>query len=139
MIPPEVIEPPKVRLKTKFRWEEILPLMLPAQWHVLSTGMDGRKYGRVLPDGKMLTVIASVGKEPDGKHWLHVSVAHPNRLPTYDEVCQVKDLFIGEERTAYHLFPKRSKHVNIHPNCLHLWSCLEGDVTPDFTHGTGSI
>jgi hypothetical protein len=28
---------------------------------------------------------------------------------------------------------------NIHPNCLHLFCCLDGDPLPDFTGGMGTI
>lgn len=31
------------------------------------------------------------------------------------------------------------KHVNKHPYCLHLWSCLDGPVLPDFTRGSDGI
>jgi hypothetical protein len=30
------------------------------------------------------------------------------------------------------VFPPVTEHYNLHPNCLHLWSCLEADGLPDF-------
>ena len=33
----------------------------------------------------------------------------------------------------------RAKHVNIHPGVLHVWHCLDGDVTPDFTANGDTI
>lgn len=27
------------------------------------------------------------------------------------------------------------KYINLHPTCLHLWHCLDGDVVPDFARG----
>ena len=37
------------------------------------------------------------------------------------------------------VFPERKFHVNIHPFCLHLWCCLDGDGLPEFSHGLGTI
>ncbi len=54
-------------------------------------------------------------------------------------MCQVKTLFCGEERTAYQVHPPASKHVSIHDKCLHLWTCLDGPVTPDFTRSGDTI
>ena len=86
-----------------------------------------------------LRVIESWNKELDGKTWHHVSVSRKSRLPSYEDLCFVKKVFIGEDKTAYQIFAKKSDHVNIHPYCLHLWHCVDGDVTPDFTHGMGTI
>jgi hypothetical protein len=68
----------------------------------------------------------------DEKRWLHVSMSRRDRMPSYDEMCEVKRLFIGEDTQAIQLFPRKSEHVNLHPNCLHLWACLDGDGLPDF-------
>jgi hypothetical protein len=87
--------------------------------------MDGAVY--VSRHGQ--TVITSGNVEQDGKRWLHVSTAHPRRLPSWEELREVKDIFIGRERQAVQKFPKQSEYVNIHPNCLHLWCCLDGDPT----------
>lgn len=86
-----------------------------------------------------LVVISSVSKEADNKFWQHVSVSRKSRLPSYDDLKLVKSMFIGDDKEAYQVFVKESNHVNIHPYCLHLWSCLDGNVMPDFTQGSGSI
>jgi hypothetical protein len=54
-------------------------------------------------------------------------------------LAEAKDMFLGRERLALHLFVPRSQHVHLHPYCLHLWCCLDGDPVPDFTNGTGSV
>ena len=79
-----------------------------------------------------LRVICSARVEADGKRWMHVSCSTPTRLPTWDELRLVKDTFIGRDRPALQLLPRQSEYVNIHPHVLHLWSCLDGDPTPDF-------
>jgi hypothetical protein len=54
-------------------------------------------------------------------------------LPDFDDLMIVKELFIGTEAKAIMVFPARSKHVNIHPHCLHLFSCMTGDPLPEFS------
>ena len=64
-------------------------------------------------------------------------------MPTYADLMEMKRLCIGDHRTALQVFPPKTKHVNVAGKLgvevLHLWSCLDGDVTPDFTRGTGMI
>jgi hypothetical protein len=57
----------------------------------------------------------------DGMGWEHVSVSLRTRCPTWSEMCYIKDLFWDEESTVMQLHPPRSKWVNNHPYCLHLW------------------
>lgn len=57
----------------------------------------------------------------DGQGWEHVSVSLKNRCPNWPEMCQVKDLFWGEEDCVIQFHPPKSEYVNCHPNCLHLW------------------
>ena len=75
----------------------------------------------------------------DGNTWRHVSMSHPNKLPSYKEMCLCKSVFIGDDKKAIQVFPEKSEHVNIHPYCLHLFCNLTGDNIPDFTMGTGMI
>ncbi len=86
-----------------------------------------------------LFVIFSIDKELDNKYWLHVSFSRKNRIPDYDDIIRIKKHFIGENKKAIMIFPEKENHVNLHPYCLHLWSCLETDNIPDFTHGLNSI
>ena len=63
-----------------------------------------------------MIVIAS-----NGGDWDHLSVSRKKRCPNWLEMEQVKRLFFkdGETAVQYHVPP--SDHINIHPNCLHLW------------------
>lgn len=115
---------------------DCIPVVLPEAWQVASVAMDGVKW-RLAFDGR--TVIMSGAVELDGKRWLHVSTAHPRRLPTWAEFAEVKDVFIGRERYAVQVMPPRSEHVSIHPNCLHWFSCVDGHPLPDFTRGGGTL
>lgn len=62
----------------------------------------------------------------DGKEWEHVSVTvvdskRSPRLPSWNEMCKVKDLFWDEEDVVVQFHPKKSEYVNNHNYCLHLW------------------
>jgi hypothetical protein len=69
-------------------------------------------------------VIAS-----DGLGWEHVSVSRKDRIPTWEEMCQVKALFWDDEDCVVQFHPPESEYVNNHVNCLHLWRPTE-DVMP---------
>lgn len=111
-------------------------LKIPPGWECRIEGHDGYLwYNRK----KGLSVIASVSFEEDNRQWLHLSMAHTRRVPTYYELCYLKRHWAGEEHKCIMIFPPRSEHVNFHPNCLHLFCCLSEDIIPDFTHGLGTI
>lgn len=113
-----------------------LPLVLPIGWKLSQRTQDGARY---VNGAARMSVIVSGCVEGDGKRWLHVSVAHAERLPSWADLRFVKDVWIGRDRVALQVLPRHAEHVSIHPFCLHLWCCLDGDVTPDFTAGTGSL
>jgi len=92
-----------------------------------------------IADWKGLRLMCTDLREADGKMWRHSSVSRLDRtLPSYDDLKQLKRLCIGDEKTALQVFPPKDKHVDLSPlirrEVLHLWCCLEGDVTPDFRH-----
>jgi hypothetical protein len=114
-------------------------IILRNGWYTIENpghGIDGETFYHVQ---KLLGVIVSERVELDGRRWRHVSCSHKHRIPTYEELCEVKDVFIGRERCALQVFPEESQKVNIHPNVLHLWHCLDTRPVPDFTQGTGMI
>lgn len=58
-----------------------------------------------------------------GCKWDHVSV-HPvmyRRTPTWEEMCDVKEMFFGDGECVMQLHPPESVYVNIHSGVLHLW------------------
>ena len=78
----------------------------------------------ILRNNQKVKVIAS-----DGLGWEHVSVSRSDRTPTWDEMCQIKDLFWDEEDCVVQYHPAKADYVNIHNHCLHLWR-TEGIPTP---------
>ena len=79
-----------------------------------------------------LRVVFSAMRERDGKNWIHVSCSRTDRLPSWEDLRAVKDLFIGKEREALQVLESDADYVNIHAYCLHLWHCLDGPVCPAF-------
>lgn len=53
--------------------------------------------------------------------WDHVSVSTEKRVPSWKEMCWVKDLFFEPEECVVQFHPPKSQYVNNHPNVLHLW------------------
>lgn len=75
----------------------------------------------------------------DDTDWVHASIAHAYRMPTYDELKHLHQAVFADG-WAYQVFAPPSDHVNIHSYALHLFGRLDGKpALPDFTGGSGSI
>lgn len=115
--------------------DEYVPRVLPASWEMVQRAEDGAAFRS--KDGRV--VILSGSTEQDGRRWLHMSMSRADRLPSWEDLREGKEIFIGD-RTAIQVFPKKDKYVNIHPNVLHVWAWIDGEeILPDFTRGSGSI
>ena len=84
----------------------------------------GMRCGYVnLPSGIRASVVA--GNNEEG--WEHVSIElYAHRLPTWEEMCFVKDLFWDEEEEVVQMHPRKSEYVNL-TDALHLWRPVGGD------------
>src|SRR3990167_1469150 len=119
--------------------EEIIfkpPTILPRGWEMFDENIDGYRY---VNQTERQTVIISWSKELDGKMWLHFSMACAGRVPSWEELRNAKEIFMGTESKAIQVIPPRSQYVNINPRVLHLFVCLDGDPLPDFTGGGGTL
>jgi len=67
-----------------------------------------------------LGIIGSDEQTPHGP-LLHVSLSHPNRLPSWETVTLVRDAFFGDDIDVMMLLPQRVDYVNEHPYTFHLW------------------
>ncbi|TXH09059.1 MAG: hypothetical protein E6R04_09270 [Spirochaetes bacterium] len=113
-------------------------MVLPSGWTQLSTDAlplpPEVTRAFVFRDG--LRVIATVEDHyPDKSTWLHVSFSYPNRLPNWQDLRAVKDLFIGRNRLAIQILPVEQDYINIHQNTLHLYARLDGDTLPGIAPG----
>lgn len=66
----------------------------------------------------LLQVIVS-----DQMGWEHVSVTYhkKKRIPTWDDMCFVKDLFWAEDEVVVQYHPAKTDYINNHEHVLHLW------------------
>jgi len=117
--------------------EWIPPAAPSADWLEVERDPRGGKYRNAQ---RSLTCILSCARENDGRAWLHLSLSHRTRIPTWGELGVAKEQFLGD-REAYQILPPRKRYVNIHPFVLNLFALLdpEAAVLPDFTRGTGGI
>lgn len=86
-----------------------------------------------------IIVIASVGMG-----WEHVSARArgmdlKERVPTWAEMCWLRDLFFDPEEVVIQIHPKHSEYVNCHPNVLHLWRPTYCDIPTPPTYMLGPI
>jgi hypothetical protein len=89
-----------------------------------STAADGPMGAFLVmgPTGAMLKIVSSGVDDEYG--WEHVSVSVQHRVPNWAEMCFVKDLFWDAEECVVEYHPPRSRYINCHPYCLHLWRPL---------------
>ena len=75
--------------------------------------MQSRQFGECY-------IIVSID---DGK-W-HLSISHPNRYPTWDEIKKARYKFMPKDITAAMFLPPEKEYINVHPNCFHLWQIID--------------
>jgi len=91
-----------------------------------------------------LYIIVSINKESDGKVWIHASVSRRNRkTPTHEDLVTLREYALPTDCVAYEIFPPKDEYVHYwrkgQADVLHLWTCAEGRVTPDFRGVKGGI
>ncbi len=95
--------------------EQIKPALQNEVVKYFEEGKDGLAVA-IQKEGVFYKIIASWG---DG--WDHVSMSLDSRCPAWAEMCWVKELFWNAEETVVQYHPAKSRYVDCHPNCLHLW------------------
>ena len=74
-------------------------------------------------NGKECSII--IGSNEEG--WEHVSIEmYGRKLPTWDEMCEIKDLCWDDEEEVVQIHPKKSHYINL-TEALHLWRPVNGD------------
>lgn len=68
-----------------------------------------------------------------GGGWEHVSVSpYKHKLiPTWEEMCEIKDKIFGDDEWVCQFHPPKEQYVSNMDNCLHLWRPIDTEmVTP---------
>jgi hypothetical protein len=84
---------------------------------------NGFKIWKIKVCGQELKVIAS-----NDYGWEHVSVSHKKRIPTWHEMCKIKDFFWDDDDEVIQFHPAKKDYISFHPRCLHLWRNLNQKV-----------
>lgn len=59
----------------------------------------------------------------------HMSIAHPQRYPTWDEVAKARYELIPDEATMAMMLPPKAEYINIHSFCFQLHEVQVGNAT----------
>lgn len=57
----------------------------------------------------------------------HLSISHPDRYPTWDEIKQARYQLVPHDVTMAMILPPPGEYVNLHENCFHLWQIEDPD------------
>jgi hypothetical protein len=68
----------------------------------------------------------------DGQNRIHMSVSCAGRLPTWDEMKEMREKFLPLNRDFCMFFPDVKDYVNNHPYCLHLIELKPSDRLANF-------
>lgn len=72
--------------------------------------------------GNKFACLASVD---DG--FLHVSLSHRKRYPTWNEIKAVREWLFPDEMEVVMVLARKSEYVSISENCFHLWQSACGE------------
>ena len=64
----------------------------------------------------------------NGEGWEHVSVSRNSRVPSYDDMDEIKREFWDDDQTVMQLHVPLDDHVNHHEYCLHLWRPTDQEI-----------
>lgn len=66
----------------------------------------------------------------NGMDWEHVSIssAKTHKIPSWNVMCELKDLFFEEEECVFQYHPAKSNYINNHKACLHLWKPIKETI-----------
>lgn len=110
-----------------------------SDWKIINAGrvLEGRYYSED-SDGfngmfklfvccEWVRIIATCGEG-----WKHVSVSRlaSDKVPTWEMMCKIKDLFWEPTDWVMQFHPAHKEYVNNHPDCLHLWQPDAAFLTP---------
>jgi hypothetical protein len=98
---------------------------IPFEWVITSIRNNSASYRHLI---SFLTVTESIHTH-NGERWLHVSLSHAARVPTWGELQTVKSIWIGD-KVAYHVLPHAVKPLSDDEYTIHIWCPLDNDPFP---------
>lgn len=85
----------------------------PKRIHSPLPGADMWQYGGCR------VIVAQEPARSGALRW-HLSISHPDRYPTWDEIRDARYTFTPPDVTMVMVLPPPSQYVNLHPNCFQL-------------------
>lgn len=64
----------------------------------------------------------------------HLSIAHPFRLPTWDEINAARDACIPADVWLCQPMPPKEFWINAHERCLHLWQIKDRELIEQWAY-----
>lgn len=58
----------------------------------------------------------------------HMSISHPTRLPTWEELRDARYKFMAPHIHVAMLLPPKEQYVNVHEYCFQLWELAKGEL-----------
>ena len=77
------------------------------------------------------TCTMVLGRNEHGMEHVSVAPTHKFRIPSWDDMAELKDICFEDEEEVYQVHPPKSRYVNIKENCLHLWRPVNGKTIND--------
>jgi hypothetical protein len=69
---------------------------------------------------KLTVIVAREPLGPNGALRWHLSISHPERYPSYDEIAAARYGLIPDRAYMVMILPPRSAYVNLHQHTMHL-------------------
>lgn len=91
---------------------------------------EGKRRGLLEPNLRVFDMAECHVLVGRGPHGWHLSISHPARLPTWEELSEARYRLIPDSAIMAMVLPSREHYVNINPNVLQLVEVpeLEGRI-----------
>jgi hypothetical protein len=87
--------------------------------------LEMRRAGLVEPNARAFRFGAcSVMTGHSDENGWHLSIAHPSRYPTWDEIAEARYRLIPDAAVMALILPPIGEYVNLHANCFHLYEVV---------------
>lgn len=80
-------------------------------------------YCDVYVRGRLQVIVGREPQGPNGEKRWHLSISHPWRYPTWEEIKLARYQLVPDEVEMAMYLPSQSEYVNLHENCFHLHEC----------------
>jgi len=80
---------------------------------------------RLFEDGELRVMVSQHPSGPMSGRW-HLSISHPYRDPTWDEIVSARYALVPNEVWMMQVLPPKEVYVNVHEHVFHLW-----EIEPD--------